>query len=113
MLKSVAEAMKSFFKRANDYVYRLGGEEFAITFYANNQNSALERAEALRSHIESLKIEHSASSVSKYVSISIGLTLVTKECILDTQEIYKVTDESLYRAKSGGRNRVEVTTLNP
>lgn len=113
VLKSVAGAMRAFFKRANDYVYRLGGEEFAITFYANNPKGAFERAEALRSHIESLKIEHNASSVCKYVSISIGLTLVTKDCLMDTQEIYKVTDESLYRAKSSGRNRVEITQINP
>jgi len=113
VLKSVSLAMKSFFKRANDYVYRLGGEEFAITFYTNNQKTALERAETLRKDIQELKIEHSASSVSQYVSISIGLTFITKECIMETDEIYKVTDETLYRAKNNGRNRVEVTSFNP
>jgi len=111
VLKTVSSSMKSFFKRANDYVYRLGGEEFAITFYTNNPKNAFERAENLRKNIEDLKIEHNASSVSKYVSISIGLTFIAKECIMEPDEIYKITDETLYRAKKEGRNRVEVTSF--
>jgi diguanylate cyclase (GGDEF)-like protein/PAS domain S-box-containing protein len=110
VLKYVSSSMKSFFKRANDYVYRLGGEEFAITFYTNNPKNAFERAENLRKNIEDLKIEHNASSVSKYISISIGLTFIAKECIMEPDEIYKITDETLYRAKKEGRNRVEVTS---
>ncbi len=113
VLKTVSLAMKSIFKRANDYVYRLGGEEFAVSFYTNNEKDAFERAETLRKNIQELKIEHSASSVSQYVSISIGLTYITKECIRETDEIYKITDETLYIAKNNGRNRVEVTSFNP
>jgi len=111
VLKSVSLAMKTFFKRANDYVYRLGGEEFAITFYTNSLKNAFDRADALRNSIEELKIEHKSSSVSNYVTISIGLTFIAKECIMEPEEIYKVTDESLYRAKNSGKNRVEVTTF--
>lgn len=111
VLKSVSLTMKTFFKRANDYVYRLGGEEFAITFYTNSLKNAFERADALRKSIEELKIEHKSSSVSNYITISIGLTFIAKECIMEPEEIYKVTDESLYRAKNSGKNRVEVTTF--
>ena len=108
-LKSVSLAMKLSFKRANDYVYRLGGEEFAITFYINSIENAIERTQALIKSIEELKIEHKGSSVSENISISIGLTYITKECSMDPAEIYRVTDDTLYRAKKGGRNRVEVT----
>jgi diguanylate cyclase (GGDEF)-like protein/PAS domain S-box-containing protein len=113
VLKAISLEMKSFFKRANDYVYRLGGEEFAISFYSNNNKIAFERAEALRKNIEELRIEHSASSVSKFVSISIGLSFIPKECNMEIDEIYKITDQALYRAKDGGRNRVEIAALNP
>lgn len=112
-LKDVAVTMKSFFKRANDYAYRLGGEEFAVSFYTNNINSAFERAELLRKKIEDLKIEHSASGVSDYLSISIGLSFIQKECIMEADEIYQITDKALYKAKNSGRNRVEVATINP
>lgn len=113
VLKSISREMRSFFKRANDYVYRLGGEEFAISFYSNSNKIAFERAEALRKNIEELRIEHSASGISKFVSISIGLSFIPKECNMEIDEIYKITDQALYRAKEGGRNRVEIASLNP
>lgn len=113
VLRTISLEMKAFFKRANDYVYRLGGEEFAISFYSNNNKIAFERADSMRKSIEELKIEHSASSVSKYISISIGLSFIPKECNMEIDEIYKITDQALYRAKNSGRNRVETATLNP
>lgn len=113
VLKTISLEMKAFFKRANDYVYRLGGEEFAISFYSNNNKIAFERADSMRKSIEELKIEHNASGVSKYISISIGLSFIPKECNMEIDEIYKITDQALYRAKNSGRNRVETATLNP
>ncbi|MBW6487443.1 diguanylate cyclase [Sulfurimonas sp.] len=112
-LKAISLEMKSFFKRANDYVYRLGGEEFAISFYSNSNKIAFERAEVMRKNIEELRIEHKESNVSKFVSISIGLSFIPKECDMGIDEIYKITDQALYRAKHGGRNRVEIAVLNP
>ena len=113
ILKSVSLTMKSLFKRANDYVYRLGGEEFAVSFYTNDKNSALERAESLRKSIEDLKIEHLGSQISSYLSVSIGLSFIPKECIMEVDEIYKMTDKALYRAKHEGRNIVAEASLNP
>lgn len=113
ILKLISLAMKSLFKRANDYVYRLGGEEFAISFYTNDKNRALDRAESLRKNIESLKIEHVSSEISSYLSVSIGVSFIPKECSMDVDEIYKMTDKALYRAKNKGRNRVEEASINP
>ncbi len=112
-LKIVAKTMLLLFKRANDYVYRIGGEEFAISFYAATQEEALERAELLRITIQNQKIEHVSSGVSEYLSLSIGLSFLPKTCKLDISEIYQSTDKTLYNAKNGGRNRVEITSLNP
>jgi diguanylate cyclase (GGDEF)-like protein len=112
VLKSISAEMKLFFKRANDYVYRLGGEEFAVSFYANNAKHAIERTETLRKKIEELKIEHNASDISKYISISVGHSFIPKECVMDVKEIYEITDEALYLAKKNGRNRVEVANLD-
>ena len=113
VLKSISSAMKVFFKRANDYVYRLGGEEFAVSFYSNTQENALHRAESLCKRVEELKIEHKGSTALKYISISIGVSYIQKGCTMDIDEIFKITDEALYRAKKDGRNRVEVGTFNP
>ncbi len=112
-LKMVAKTMRSLFKRANDYVYRIGGEEFAVSFYAGTQDEALERAELLRKAIQSQKIEHASSKISDYLSLSIGLSFLPKACKMNVPEIYQATDKALYNAKNGGRNRVEMTSLNP
>lgn len=112
-LKKVAETLRALFKRANDYAYRLGGEEFALSFYAATQEEAQERAELLRKAIQSQKIEHASSKISDYLSLSIGLMFIPKSCKMDIEDIYKVTDEALYLAKNNGRNRVESVTLNP
>lgn len=112
VLKSISTAMKSFFKRANDCVYRLGGEEFAISFYSNSLKNGLDRAESLRVNIGNLRIEHSTSSVSKYISISAGISFIPKECVMEMNEIYEVTDKALYRAKENGRDRIEVSSVN-
>ncbi len=112
VLKTISSVMKSFFKRANDHVYRLGGEEFAVSFYSSNLKSGLDRAELLRTNIENLRVEHNASSVSRYVTISAGISFIPKECVMEMNELYEVTDKALYKAKANGRNRVEVSTTN-
>ncbi|MDK9694684.1 MAG: diguanylate cyclase, partial [Sulfurimonas sp.] len=112
-LKIVAKTIQSLFKRANDYAYRLGGEEFAVSFYAATQEEALERAELLRKAIQNEKIGHVSSPISDYLSLSIGLAFLPKACKMDVDGIYQATDKALYNAKNGGRNRVEVTPLNP
>lgn len=113
VLKAISMSMKVLFKRANDYVYRLGGEEFAISFYSNNMENAINRAELLRKNIQELKIEHKGSDISQYISISIGLFLLEKGCSMDVDEIFKVTDEALYKAKNSGRNTIETVNINP
>ncbi|MDD3450718.1 diguanylate cyclase [Sulfurimonas sp.] len=112
-LRAVAKTMQLLFKRANDYVYRLGGEEFAVSFYAGTQDEALERAELLRKTIQSQKIEHASSKILDYLSLSIGLAFLPKVCKMDVAGIYQATDEALYSAKNGGRNRIEMASLNP
>lgn len=111
-LKKVAKTMKKLFKRANDYVYRLGGEEFAISFSLLSQEALLLRAELLRESILELAIEHNGSSVSKNLSISIGGVFIENGCKLDSKEIYKLGDQALYRAKKEGRNRVVLADIS-
>lgn len=113
VLKAIASQMKMFFKRANDYVYRIGGEEFAVSFYGMNQKGTFERAESLRQSIQELKIEHDMPGTSRYVSISVGIFTIPRDRIISLEEVYKITDEALYRAKKNGRNRVEEAVLNP
>ncbi len=105
-LKKVALTLKESFKRPDDYVFRLGGEEFGALYMVQEKQSAINLANHVRESVESLQIEHSLSSVSKYLSISIGVYIIDLEDISLEEEIYARCDEALYKAKKEGRNRV-------
>lgn len=83
----------------------LGGEEFAI-ITTLEKDKAIEFANILREEVENLKIEHKASAVSKYLTISIGLVSKDSNEIEDCDKLYKEADDNLYEAKKQGRNTV-------
>jgi len=107
VLKLVSITMKKYFKRSNDYIFRLGGEEFGILFNDKTQEEAFKKANDLRSKIEELNMEHKKSSVSKYLTISAGLFCISPECNINLNDIYKEADNALYLAKNNGRNKIE------
>jgi polar amino acid transport system substrate-binding protein len=107
VLTKVSGAIKNSLHRADDYCFRLGGEEFGIVFKADTKEKAFEFANKVRQNIEDLKIEHSGNSASSYITASMGLICKNAKLINDEDEVYKQGDDLLYKAKEGGRNRVE------
>lgn len=107
VLIKVASAIQNSLQRASDMCFRLGGEEFGVIFESLEPHEAYEFANNIRKNIEDMHIEHSGSSVSSYVTASLGV--VTKKTVeqLDPDKLYKEADNLLYEAKKNGRNRVE------
>lgn len=106
VLKKVAYEMKKSLKRADDYCFRVGGEEFAVIFKVNCKEQALELANTIRKNIEDLHIIHDKNLASSYVTVSLGLTSKIASEITNCDEVYKQTDDLLYRAKESGRNKL-------
>ncbi len=106
VLIKVAQVFKNSLHRADDYCFRLGGEEFGILFRAQSYNHGVEFATSLCKEIEDLKIQHEKNSVSAYVTASMGLVIMNANAITDYEELYKQADDLLYHAKESGRNRV-------
>ncbi len=106
VLKKVANVFTTYAQRANDYCFRIGGEEFCIIFGADNQKKAFDFMLRIKSGIEGLKIRHAESSVSNFVTISTGLTCAKGEEISDVALLFRETDTLLYKAKETGRNKV-------
>ena len=106
VLIKVAKCFKEHLKRVNDRVFRLGGEEFGILFETETQEGALEFAQTLRKKVHDLKIVHEYSSVSDYVTISMGLMCQKASQIKNVDIMYKQADDLLYKSKENGRNRV-------
>lgn len=107
-LKTVAQALKNSVRDTTDFVYRTGGEEFCVLISSIRKEIAISIAENLRKKVEELKILHLKSKVSKYVTISIGIsTVLVKDFTeVDQNELFLMADQALYKAKKCGRNQV-------
>lgn len=110
VLIKIAASFKNAMKRPNDYVFRLGGEEFGICFSGENISDILQIIEKIRVNIENLKIAHAKNTASSFVTVSIGASIFNSDEEYSKDEIYKMTDTVLYQAKYEGRNRVSVSS---
>lgn len=108
VLIKFAVAMKKSLLRADDLVFRLGGEEFGMIFKADTKEKAVEFANKIKTDIENLKIKHDYSGVSKFITASLGLISKRADQVNDMDEIFKQADDLLYKSKHSGRNKMSV-----
>ena len=106
-LIQVAQAIEGLFKRASDLVARYGGEEFIVIMPEQGKDEAIKMAHLVRKTIEDLNIPHKCSSVSLWVTVSIGVTSMIPHVDCSPKEIFLAVDEALYQAKAAGRNQVK------
>ncbi|MBF0119888.1 MAG: diguanylate cyclase [Desulfobacterales bacterium] len=106
-LRRVAEAMNSCLKRASDMIARYGGEEFACILPETDVNGAFSVAESLRQKVFGLSIPHISSTVSKFVTISSGVSAKVPTLNIFPEDIIKKADNLLYEAKRSGRNCIK------
>lgn len=111
VIRNLGEVILQNTKRAGDISFRLGGEEFGILFREDDPDKAIAYAEKIRREVMSLEMVHEGNSGKGYVSVSIGLAMVTDFQGKDADRIYEITDQVLYRAKANGRNCVEMAQI--
>ncbi len=109
-LRKVAQEINRHVRSGMDLVARYGGEEFAVVLPETNEEQARSIAERIRNDVESLKIPHPASEVSRYITVSVGVATLVPEDNLRKEVLVSMADRALYRAKRRGRNRVETFT---
>lgn len=105
-LKAIGGMLEQLPKRAGDIVARYGGEEFAFVLPDTDVQGAMLLAGRVQEGIEKLRIEHSGSSISNRVTLSIGVAVVTPEPEAAASSIITMADQALYQAKNQGRNRI-------
>ncbi len=91
--------------RATDLAARFGGEEFTVLLPNTDLEGAVQAAEGLR-----LKFEASSHALEGQIiqkTMSLGAACLTPADDRSPEALLKAADEALYRAKHGGRNRVE------
>ncbi|MEA2098742.1 MAG: diguanylate cyclase [Campylobacterota bacterium] len=88
--------------RKVDTLCRWGGEEFMILLPETSLENTGNVAKKIKNSIE----ENHLSCKSKITTISIGVTTVLQDDTIDT--LLSRADELLYKAKSNGRNCIEI-----
>lgn len=105
VLREVARLMKSH-TRKSDVLARYGGEEFIMLLPETHEKGAIAKAESLRSSIGKLRFK--ALKDKRAVTVSIGVATYPDVIVNDTDDLITYADNALYKAKTSGRNRVEV-----
>jgi diguanylate cyclase len=99
VLQSVATCFMSGL-RAEDFVARIGGEEFVVLLTGLKFERALAIADELRSSVEALRFHFRGTPVR--VTVSCGLTELRPSD--PAGAAFDRADAALYRAKHGGKN---------
>ncbi len=89
--------------RKEDIAARFGGEEFVVMLIEADDSGAYIVAEKLRKIVQNFKINYLKEKLS--ITISIGISLATKEDYLDANELIRKADLALYLSKKVGRNK--------
>jgi two-component system, cell cycle response regulator len=104
VLKGVA-AIVAAQARDTDRAARYGGEEMALLLPETEPAGARVIAERLRQAIE--EASHETESGGLRVTVSLGVSSIPAAGIETPEQLLEAADQALYRAKQGGRNRVE------
>lgn len=105
LLREVGAVLTSN-SRSSDIVCRFGGEEFVLIFPETSMEMVQERTERLRVAIFALQLQHFGRSLGQ-ISASFGLAFYPDHSTR-ADELLRMADKALYRAKAAGRNRVEM-----
>lgn len=89
--------------RTDDIVCRLGGDEFLVICARTPLDGALQLAEQLRREVATMRI--AAGTGEWRGSVSIGVA-ARGAAMQDIEDLIKLADEGVYRAKRRGRNCV-------
>jgi len=106
VLRAVTGRLKAAV-RGYDAVGRYGGEEFLVLLPGCDSANLGMKAEQLRNAVSSAPVETSAGPIS--VTMSMGGIVSSEWKTAGPDQLLRVADSALYRAKAAGRNRVEVS----
>ncbi|HWP84563.1 MAG TPA: GGDEF domain-containing protein, partial [Terriglobia bacterium] len=91
--------------RAYDSIGRYGGEEFLIILSGCEDDvDIVRRAERIRAQVCAEPVATAEGAIPVTLSVGVASSSEYRE----VEEVLRAADAALYRAKRGGRNRVEV-----
>jgi diguanylate cyclase (GGDEF)-like protein len=107
VLQQIGEILRGRL-RSRDSVARYGGDEFVIIL----PDTGLAEAKKLAEELRQLVSREPFSELDGAISLSAGVASFAPASP-DLEDLLRKADQALYRSKSGGRNRVTVSSPEP
>lgn len=106
VLQSVAVILKESM-RTTDIVARFGGEEFIILLPETREDAITQTAQRILDSVAAKKYKHNDNEFIVTVSIGyVAYNITNRSDIKKSDDLIRIADEYMYRAKQNGRNRV-------
>lgn len=106
VLKTVARSVLSLKRRPLDFFCRWGGEEFIFVLPDTDRQGAIHYAEEILEAVSSQNIEVN-DGVVVHVTVSVGIATDPDGSQNLSDDLIKMADSAMYKAKQSGRNRYE------
>lgn len=103
-LEVFAERMRQVFRRDNDILLRMGGEEFAVLMPGTDLEHAQQMAEQFRACIADNPLQAREHSLNLTTSLGVGTFEAERDC--SSEAFFQRIDSALFQAKADGRNRL-------
>lgn len=104
-LREVGKLLKDVCLRPTDLALRYDGAQLALILPDTPKSGAMTFARALGAMLRKKAIAHPASPIGPFLTISGGITTCVPEGNTSTESMVMRADESLFTAKSQGRDR--------
>ena len=108
VLRECVHSLTESFSREEDFIARIGGEEFAVVLPGCDTSAAIKMVEAAMNRIRKDAFVQDQREIR--FTISAGIAEVSKEDNPETW--YKRADTALYESKQTGRNKYTVAQKN-
>ncbi len=110
VLVEICRLIESLIEDNCGHFARIGGEEFALVCHFSGADVAKKFANSIRRQVSHYKWSNHPDMQGFKLTVSIGLTALEHGDSM--QDLINRADQALYRAKSDGRNRVEVAAID-
>jgi len=97
--------------RANDYIFRMGGEEFMVLGMHNNEQGSTTMADKLRAAIDYNKVHYDSLVIPMTISCGVASIPPAESDEVSLSSLINCIDSALYQAKQSGRNRISKASL--
>ena len=107
-LQAIATSIQGRLRRPPDMLARFGGEEFVIILPNTPPSGAEIMAQMVLSAVAACAIPHRGSP---YGCVTVSMGCATMYATLDNsvKDLLKTADDAMYRAKSNGRNQMQIS----